>query len=275
MFEQALLAELSGAPPRVLLSDEALFSASDDGLRYLRGLLTKIAGSVRVVVYLRRQDDHVCSRYQQTVKLAGEVRRLPEWLGDHDFSRKYDYLERLRGWQTLVAPDAMVVRVFERERLVEGSLHSDFLQATGLGITPKDLDQGPVRNESLDAESVEFLRLLNLLQQDRPGTFAGPQIHNRIVNRLQAASGGPILTLPDSRLAQYMARFEESNRAVARHFVPDAAETLFSANRTSRTTTTEQCLDPSRLDHFLEVSQLPEDLHAPLRRIAEREARVQ
>ena len=142
LFEQALLAELSGAPPRVLLSDEALFSASDDGLRYLRGLLTKIAGSVRVVVYLRRQDDHVCSRYQQTVKLAGEVRRLPEWLGDHDFSRKYDYLERLRGWQTLVAPDAMVVRVFERERLVEGSLRSDFLRRRALASHPRISTKG-------------------------------------------------------------------------------------------------------------------------------------
>ena len=104
LFEQALLTELSGAPSRVLMSDEALFAASDEGLSYLRGVLDKIAASVRVVVYLRRQDDHVSSRYQQTVKRGGEVRRLTSWLDDHDFSRKYDYHARLRGWHTWSDP---------------------------------------------------------------------------------------------------------------------------------------------------------------------------
>jgi hypothetical protein len=274
LFEQALLAELSDAPSRLLFSDEALFTASDEGLRYLRVLLAKIAASVRVVVYLRRQDEHLCSRYQQTIKLAGEVRRLTEWLGDHDFSRKYDYHARLRRWQTLVSPDPMVVRVFERGRLADGSLHSDFLEATGLGISPEDLDPVPDRNQSLDAESVEFLRLFNVLRQDHPDTTAGLPRHSRIVNRLLRASDGPVLTLPDNRLEQFMARYEESNRAVARDFVSDVPESLFSSNRKSRQTTTEQRLDPVRLDYFINLCELPEQTHAPLRELVEREARA-
>jgi hypothetical protein len=35
---------------------------------------------------------------------------------------------------------------------------------------------------------------------------------------------------------------------------------------------TEQRFDPDRLDHFVTVSELPERVHGPLRRIAEREA---
>ena len=272
LFEEALLAELSDAPSQVLFSDEALFTASDDGLRYLRGLLDRIAASVRAVAYLRRQDDHVCSRYQQTVKLAGEVRRLPEWLGEQNFSRKYDYHARLRGWQERISPDPLVVRVFERGQLAEGSLHHDFLEATALGIRIEDLDPVPDRNQSLDAETVEFLRLFNLLRRDQPEAISGLPPHNRIVNRLLRASGGPVLTLPEVTLERFMAQFEESNRAVARDFVPDAPETLFSSSRTSRDTTSDQRLDPSRMDHFLEVSAIPDDLHAPLRRIAEREA---
>jgi hypothetical protein len=37
-------------------------------------------------------------------------------------------------------------------------------------------------------------------------------------------------------------------------------------------TTSDQRLDPERLDHFFAVSELPHRLHAPLRRLAEHEA---
>lgn len=272
LLEEELLAELQSAPPRVLLSDEALFGAGDEGLRYLHGLLGRIASSVRVVVYLRRQDDHVSSRYQQVVKLAGEVRRLPEWLDAHDFSRKYDYHRRLRAWQSLVSPSSLAVRVFERERLVDGSLHSDFLDATGLGLVPDDLEAAPDRNESLDAEAVELLRLYNLLRQEQPGEIAGMPRHKRMVRRLQAASRGPMLTLPDQRLEDLMARHVESNRAVARDFVAGAPETLFSPRRTSRPTTSVQGLDPARVDELLAVTRLPREVHPALHALAEREA---
>jgi hypothetical protein len=274
LLEHELFAELRGAPVPVLFSDEALFTASDAGLRYLRSLLDRIAASVRVVAYLRRQDDHVCSRYQQTIKLGGEVRRMSEWLGGHNFSRKYDYHARLRGWQTLISPASLVVRVFEKGHLAEGSLHRDFIEATGLGIDPEGLDPVPDRNQSLDAETVEFMRLFNRLRQDRPGKIPGLPPHPRMVQRLLSASGGPVLTLPDDTRERFLAQYQECNRAVARDFVPDAPETLFSPDRTSRNTTSAQGLDPARLDHFLEVAQLPARLHAPLREIAEREATI-
>lgn len=273
LLEEGLVAELQGAPsPRVVLSDEALFGTGDEGLRYLSGLLAGVASSVRVVVYLRRQDEHVSSRYQQTVKLAGEVRRMSEWLDDHDFGRKYDYHARLRGWQRLVAPDALVVRAFERAQLVDGSLHSDFLDAAGLGIGTADLEPAPDRNESLDAESVEFLRLHNLLCREHPDTVPLLPRHRRIVKRLLAASDGPTLSLSADDLERFMARHEESNRAVAGEFAPGAPEALFGPRAASRSRTSVQRLDPARVDHFLALAGMPEAAHAHLRALAEREA---
>ena len=35
----------------------------------------------------------------------------------------------------------------------------------------------------------------------------------------------------------------------------------------------EQRLEPARLDHYLELLELPTPMHDPLRRLAEREAR--
>ena len=69
-----------------------------------------------------------------------------------------------------------------------------------------------------------------------------------------------------------MARWAETNRAVAREYFPDGPETLFESARKTSGTTSEQYLDPERLDHFLEVTGLPSELREPLRRIAERES---
>jgi len=272
LFEDQLFAELAAArAPRLLFSDEALFGSTDDGIRNLRDLMDRIATTVRVVVYLRRQDDHLASRYQQEVKRAGEVRRLAARLDQADFSHKYDYHARLRAWRALMHPDAIVVRAFEPERFADGSLARDFLEATGLGIRPDELDAGPVRNESVDAESVEFLRILNLHRRDQPGEIPGLMAHNRILRRLERTATGPTLTLPDERLDAFMSLWEDSNRAVARDFLDDAGA-LFANPRKTRNTTTEQLLDPARLDHFSELLELPSELLVPLRRIAEREA---
>jgi hypothetical protein len=275
VMEERLFSELAERHmPTVLFSDEALHGAKDDGIRNLRELMDRIARSVRVVSYLRRQDDHLCSRYQQDVKFFGERRRLAERIDAARLGNTYDYHSRMVAWRDLMRPDKLVVRVFERAALSGGSLYQDFVEATGLGIAAAELE-GPVRNESLDAESVEFLRLLNVLWPDgRRPEVPGLLPPNRMVRRLEARSKGPTLTLPEDRLDEFMAHWEESNRAVARDFAPHAPDTLFKTERKRRDTTTGQRLDPARLDHFLDVAELPEEFHAPLRKIAEHEARA-
>jgi hypothetical protein len=68
-----------------------------------------------------------------------------------------------------------------------------------------------------------------------------------------------------------MARWEASNLAVARELIGDDAA-LFRVPRKTDNTTTEQRLDPGRLDHFIELLELPEQTHRPLRELVEREA---
>ena len=71
-----------------------------------------------------------------------------------------------------------------------------------------------------------------------------------------------------------MAQWEESNALVARDFLPDDQEQLFRLPRKTHNTTTVQHLDPARLDHFHARAEIPERIHAPLRRLVEREAMV-
>ena len=51
---------------------------SDQGLRRLKRFAGRLGDRLRLVVYLRRQDDHLVSRYQQELKV-GRVERLGDW----------------------------------------------------------------------------------------------------------------------------------------------------------------------------------------------------
>ena len=271
-FERQLANEIENAAlPRVLLSDEALYGCSDEGLVRLRALLEGTFGERRVVVYLRRQDDHLCSRYQ-TVVQRGNVLRLTERLEQMRFASMYDYHGRLRTWERLIEPTHIVVRPFDRERFFEGSLLHDFLAASGVDVRLDDLEPVGKRNESLDAESVEFLRILNLHRVQSRGAQAGLIDNRRLVARLAQSSTGPTLTLPDDLLDAFMAQWEESNERVAREFLGDSSGRLFEQPRKTRNTTVEQRLDPGRVAHFVALLELPESTIAPLQALAEREA---
>ncbi len=267
---------------QVLLSDEALYGSTNEALRRLRQFTDRIARDLRLVVYLRRQDDHLVSRYQQVVKV-GETRRLAKqvrqvgcprqgtsWAAGQG-SNTYDYYGRLRTWEKLLEPDEFVIRRFDLANFVEGSLYQDFLDAAGIDVRAAELQRVETANESLDAESVEFLRIINIFRQECEEVAAPPGNHPLVV-RLAAACTGPTLTMPEPLLDEFMAQWEDSNRRVAREILGDESGQLFRTDRKTRDTTSEQRLDPARLDHFFGVSELPEDLRAPLRRIAEREA---
>ena len=129
------------------------------------------------------------------------------------------------------------------------------------------------RNESLDAESVEFLRLLNLYRVENEGAAPGLIDNRELVRRLAEASNGPVLTLPTAFLDEFMSHWEESQPSRWRGTSSATRPGSCSGRRASpQHTTTEQRLRPGPARPLPRGVELPEQLHAPLRRIAEREA---
>ena len=100
-FRRKLFAEINDSGlSHVIMSDEALYGSSNEAIRGLRTFTDQNAKRLRLVLYLRRQDDHLSSRYQQVVK-TGEVRRLAERTQRLDLSSTYDYHARLSTWRRL------------------------------------------------------------------------------------------------------------------------------------------------------------------------------
>jgi hypothetical protein len=269
-FRRRLFNEINRAGlRRLLLSDEELWLSSNQAVGRLRRFTARFAERVTVVAYLRRQDELLISRYQQAVR-AGEVRRLRDW-APREPKYQYDFRINLNRYRTILEPAAMIVRRFERESFVDGSLEQDFLSAVGVAIRAADMSPVGPQNPSLDVEMVEFLRLLNIVQL-REGLPRMEIDNRRLVKRLWDEPRGPTITLPDHVLDRFMNRWRDANVEVARDFLGDSSGELFRAPRKLQDSTTEQRLDPARLDHYFELLELPERLHAQLSAVAKSEA---
>jgi hypothetical protein len=268
-FRRRLLREIADADARrVLFSDEALLGLPEDAIRRLRKLTRAIGSEVRAVVYLRRQDERLVSQYQQEVKTGGTT-TLADWAAGHG-THLHDYHQRLTTWSGVLGSSALVVRRFERSAFLNGDLYDDFLDAAGTELSASQLAPVETRNESLDAESLEFLRLLNIYRVENEAAEAGYIDNTAVVERLREQEPGPMLTLPDAVLDREMERWEQSNRATAEEFLGDPDGVLFREPRRPGTFTTEQLLDPARLGHFADLVGLDPGIRGALRILAER-----
>lgn len=270
-FRRDLRNEFDGSGVRrMLLSDEVLFEGSGGLLKRLRRFARNNARSLRGVVYLRRQDDHLVSRYQQEVK-RGETRRLTDRTLHSDFAEIYDYASQLIQLSEVVKPDELVVRRYDRASFAGGSLLADFLDAAGIEVPLEQWDLPEQHNASLDADSVEFLRLLNLCRRQHDGAHTRWMDNRRLHRVLSDVVDGPTLTLPEPVLDQFMAQFEDGNCEVARRWFGEDNGVLFPTPRRTTGTTSVQTIDPARIDHYVDLLNLPERYRRPLRILAEQE----
>lgn len=124
------------------------------------------------------------------------------------------------------------------------------------------------RNVSLGAETVEFLRLLNLRRVHHAGARVGMIDNREIVRTLAVEPQGPTLTLPDPVLDDFMAQWADGNAEVARRWLGAGDGVLFRTPRRTAGTTPRQFLDPDRVDHFAGLLGLSEAERVPLRLLA-------
>jgi hypothetical protein len=149
-------AEMSALPAGtrlVLFSSEQCIHMLPDpaSVARLRDLIAPHVGQIRVVVYLRRQDEHVASAYTQMLR-DGVIARpgLPE--GGPKQLFMYDYAGLMARWSEVFGQAAMVPRLFGRDTLVQGDAIDDLLTLAGApGLIPPDHPQRE-SNPSADAQ---------------------------------------------------------------------------------------------------------------------------
>lgn len=204
----------------------------------LREFLSKLFSRVRIIVYLRRQDDFLVSTYSTGVKNGqAPPLRVPKM---RRIDHRYNYAELLDRWVAVFGRDNVICRKFEKASLIAGDLLQDFVAATECDPAWPWERPGAL-NSSLDAKCLEFLRLLNLQMRrdDRPPG---------LVPRLERISDGPLLDLSEDDRAAFMKMVRPFNRRVAKRFfggvLSDSDDPLFVRRADARPRTSDPGLSP-------------------------------
>jgi len=187
----------------------------------LAQILRKISPDVVILVYIRRQDEFLCSTYSTDVK-SGFGGRMT--LPSEELRRnRYDYYALLRRWSSVFGKENTICRIYDQKRLKEGDIIDDFADAVGLPMTEEY--ERPARvNESLDVTALEFLRMFNKSVPPFRNNARNPDRGN-IAQALKVVSDGATPALSDRELTLFMRHFRDSNRRVATEYFGEVCPT--------------------------------------------------
>ncbi|MCB1679324.1 MAG: hypothetical protein KDI16_11645 [Halioglobus sp.] len=165
---QALGEEIRDSGPAlrsVVLSSELFFGQTNNLRPMLDDMARHLAGhTVRIVVYLRRQDQLYSSFYNQDVK---GVRQWPDnayrFFHTHQMFQ-VDYCQLLNTWAEVFGRENLLIRPYEPQQWRGGAIARDFCTVTGL---PDLRGAASDSNTSLGATQLCIKRALNRVGYDK------------------------------------------------------------------------------------------------------------
>lgn len=237
-------------PRTLILSSEQLSAEvrSPEDISRFAAWVRRYGPDPTIVVYVRRQDLWLLSRYSMQILYGGtHTFELPDPSATGP-GTLFDYRWLVDRWAEEFGPDHVIVRVFERERLVRGDVVHDFMDAIGetaLGSLPHPGQP----NTSLDAGAIEFMRLFNAHVPHMLDGGPNP-LRRRLIPAMETMPlAGPQWSLPAHVARDFVERFAEGNTDLARRYLRPPCGRLFN-------------------DHYRDGSLLRGELLSPERAVA-------
>jgi hypothetical protein len=202
----------------VIISSELFFGQN----KSIEAILDAVAGhlqghEVRVVVYLRRQDQLYSSFYNQDVK---GVRQWPDsayqFYQTHQIFQQ-DYYSLLNVWSSAFGRKHIIIRPFESDQWVNGDIVQDFCAATGTVLLPSGYRE---HNESLGPIQLYVKRCLNRVGFDKGRNGEVLQVLRQVCPQ---PPSGNCCYVHQALYQQFREEWQRVNRAIAGEYL-DADE---------------------------------------------------
>lgn len=195
--------EIVNSPqPRALISCEMLSLISSDlfeegrGLARLFELLAPHSFDIRIIIYLRRQDEFLESWYNQTVKTHQFYRLYTGSIEEFAAEQMplLDYASLLARWESFVGRSRLQVCEYRGQNLV-----SELIQSLHLcpAVSGAESSEEQRKNLSLSSFGVELMRHLNKYPVDKSTPAATALLCDvicRLEQQLQIRSSHALLT---------------------------------------------------------------------------------
>lgn len=221
-FVRALVKEIAASgTSEIILSSELLSSRarSPGELARIKLLCAGIARNTKVIVYLRNQVDFLVSRYTTLIQSGGR-----DEFGVRGIAFA-DYAALLDRWAAAFGRENLIVGRFEPSDFVDEDLLADF--AATIGLATAKLASVPRYNQSLDAESLTFLRAINRRLPNGFRERTGP-LRSAAIKVLQRRRGGTRFVIPRAVANRIEAHFRNSNERVSAEYFDSRHQPLFS-----------------------------------------------
>jgi hypothetical protein len=225
-FKEQLLAETDqNRASNIIFSNEHCSSRllTIEEISRLKDLLDLIDENIKIVVYLRRQDQFLLSTYSTLIK-SGATSELstpsPRFV-----QNRYDFAVLLGRWSEVFGASNLLVRAYDKKCFVKGDLLKDFAATLGVKFD-EAFNEPPILNQSLDPEVLEFLRNLNF---HLPGIMdeGGIRMRTLLSSFLTRISEKNNCTNEATTPDGFMKLFEESNQHVQNTYLADDCKSLF------------------------------------------------
>ncbi|MGX9357563.1 hypothetical protein ACS3SW_20985 [Roseobacteraceae bacterium S113] len=234
---QRITGQLRRLPPHVdtmVMSSENLSGnlRHVEEIQNLRTMLQDRFDEIKIVVYVRRQDDAMLSMWGEFMRRGfsdDPFRRFVDTcLGPNSPTPYLYYRRELSKWIEVWGKPALIVRRYARHDFINGDILSDFMgvvQGTWepdmMGFSPS-----PENNSGLSAPALEFLRQLH---PHIPFIKDGAPNHQRIrltraINQLDHQPR-PVMAAATAR--HIMAHFETANTWLKQAFFPGLSGPFF------------------------------------------------
>ena len=236
-FKKKFTQELSLANfQTVILSSEHCSSQliRKEDIEKLKTFLDDFFEETKIIIYVRRQDKYLASLYSTGI-ICGRTKPLN--LPSKDtLERRYDYYNIIKKWESVFKKNKIIVKVFEREQMLEGNLLKDFTNTLDIKLDDR-YKLFPNLNQSLDIYSLEYIRIINLcfkpfINDDTNFNRYRKRIVESLLPYLQKYSNGNKIVISETIAKNFMSNFSDSNKQVAKDFLDRLDENLFSEDFT-------------------------------------------
>lgn len=211
----------------VLLSEESIWWATATrrkGLwKYLQEHSQQNNYQVKIIVYLRRQDQFMMSRYNQIIKTdtGGGTQRFYEYFKDMNGKYKcvMNYRQRLDYMAKFFPKENIVVKRFDRSYFYNGDLNADFLHILGVEIDGTFAELPKDENLGISVQSGELKRVLNRLGTM---TFAENQKLLQMLNECEVLlPKREVSIMTTEHIEKFMKKFIDDNESIAVDYIGD------------------------------------------------------
>lgn len=220
--------ELFQTYDHVILSDEGIWRAAASRRKTiwkeLREEGEKGGFTVKVIAYVRKQEELIESWWNQTVKHGISESNVFTWEEYQEAYPKYinlDYYALLKAAADELGTENILVRRFHRNFFEGGSLLDDFMYLLGLELTEEyQVSDQSVKNTKMSENYCEIKRIINGMPEV---SLKERWRYERIMRNLSPRSNAeyPCRMFSPEEAADFMKKYEESNQKLYETFLAD------------------------------------------------------